>query len=113
MAGANRGRVPSGWVLDRLPGEWPRGRADRWRSCREDLQYGASPAHTRFGELGVKILLIRLKPSDLSLISIKDFLFLPSSMAIRCQSQIVVRLLREMGLTGIVAEHPGKPFLLA
>jgi hypothetical protein len=73
----------------------------------------ALPATRGLREFGIGIILIRLKAPGLCSISLNGFLFTPSAMAIRPESQIMVRLLRGLELHGIVSEHPGKPFLLA
>jgi hypothetical protein len=50
--------------------------------------------------------------SNECLIMIKNFLLTNSTRAIGPLSEIMVRLLLERGPHGIVAGHPGKPFLL-
>jgi hypothetical protein len=72
-----------------------------------------SSGHEEQESPGWKFILIRLKASNRCLIAVNHFLLTPSTMAIRPERQIMVRLLLEMGPHGIVAEHPGKPFLLA
>lgn len=62
---------------------------------------------------GFGILFIRLKKSDKCLVAVKNLLATHLSGTIGRLSEIMVRLLLEMGPNGIVAEHPGKPFLLA
>ena len=62
---------------------------------------------------GFEILFIRLKRSDKQLTAVKHLLPTHLSGTIGPLSEIMVRLLLEMGPNGIVAEQRGKPFLLA
>jgi hypothetical protein len=61
----------------------------------------------------VGILFIRLKISNRWFRAVKSFLLTHSTRILSPLREIMVRLLLEMGPHGIVAEHPGKPFLLA
>jgi hypothetical protein len=71
----------------------------------------SGPQGTR--DAGFEILFIRLKILNRCFIAVKDFLLTHSTRVLGPLREIMVRLLLEMGPHGIVAEHPGKPFLLA
>jgi hypothetical protein len=67
----------------------------------------------RTRDTGFGILFIRLKISNRCFRAVKSFLLTHPTKILSRLREIMVRLLLEMGPHGIVAEHPGKPFLLA
>jgi hypothetical protein len=67
----------------------------------------------RTRDAGFEILFIRLKLLNRCSIAVKSFLLTHPTGILGPLREIMVRLLLGRGLHGIVAEHPGKPFLLA
>lgn len=113
---AARERVVADLGIDGAQGSHPgASEPGRWLAeLGEDRSVGRPSLQApRTRAAGFAILFIRLKASNERLVTVKNLLPTHLSGTIGPLSEIMVRLLLEMGPNGIVAEHPGKPFLLA